>query len=273
MKKFFKRLFLLIVIVLIAAVVWFFKDGIDKANEFESRQPLTSLVDTVRSNPRYVPYDQVAPSLYQATIAIEDARYYQHGAVDILSLIRAAASQFIPSIPRSGGSTIAMQVVKNLYRQYDGTAVWKAAEIVLAHRLCEMYSKEEILALYVNIINYGDGYHGIDAAAHGYYGVEPSQLTVAQTTILAGIPQSPGYFQLSDHFENARAKQKLVLDAMVRNKMIDQAQADQIYQEPNSPTVLDPAWRSVMVDGSEIRKQYGFQLSQLFQSHLLTAGL
>lgn len=247
MKKFFKRLFLLLMIVIIAAVVWFFKDGIDKANEFEGRQPLSALVDTVRSNPQYVPYDQVSPTLYQATIAIEDARYYQHGAVDIKALIRAAASQVIPSIPKSGGSTIAMQVVKNLYRQYDGTAVWKAAEIVLAHRLCEMYTKDEILALYVNIINYGDGYHGIDAASHGYYGVEPSQLTQGQATILAGIPQSPGYFQLSDHYDNARAKQKLVLDAMVRNKMIDQAQADAIYQEPNAPTVLDASWRTASV--------------------------
>lgn len=241
MKKLFRwlfRLFLLLAIVLAGVAVWFFMDGIQRADEYEAQQPLSALVEQTMARPDYVAYDNVASSLYQATIAVEDARYYEHGAVDVRSLIRAAASQVLPFIPKSGGSTIPMQVVKNLYRQYHATPIWKAAEIVLAHRLCEQYSKEQILALYVNIINYGDNFHGIHQASIGYYGVAPADLSVAQATILAGIPQSPSYYQLSNHYENARVKQKIVLNAMVRNKMISEQQAQEIYAQPNAPTAL-----------------------------------
>lgn len=238
MKKFFGRLVVLILAVGIGASAWFFIDGIRRADAYEARQPLQSLAEQVMAREDYVSYDQVASSLYQATVAVEDARYYEHGAVDIPSLIRAAISQVVPGMPKSGGSTIAMQVVKNLYKQYDGTPVWKAAEIVLATRLCRLYTKDEILALYVNIINYGDDFHGISQASRGYYGIAPADLTPAESTLLAGIPQSPAYFQLSNHYENARAKQRIVLSAMVRAKMISQQQADEIYQQPNAPTAL-----------------------------------
>ncbi len=236
--KFLKRLFLLVLALAVAGTIWFFIDGIQRADEYEAKQSLDTLVNQVLTSSSYVPYDQVNPTLYQATIAIEDARYYDHGAVDLVSLVRATASQVLPFIPPSGGSTIAMQVVKNLYKQYDGTPIWKAAEIVLATRLCERYSKETILSLYVNIINYGDSFQGIGQASQGYYGVTPLNLSAGQATMLAGIPQSPAYFQLSDHYEQAKAKQQLVLNAMVKNKMITQAQADQIDAEPSEPIAL-----------------------------------
>lgn len=231
MKKFFKALFVLILVAVISFGGWFAYEGLTNADRFESQTPLTTLVEEVRARENYVPYEQVEPSLYQATLAIEDARYYEHGAVDLRSLARAFASQFLPFMPKSGGSTISMQVVKNLYGQYDGTASWKATEIVLAHRLEQLYSKDEILSIYVNVINYGDNHHGIYDASYGYFGVHPSQLTLAQATILAGIPQSPGYFQLSDHYEQARAKQQLVLKAMVRNEMLTQQDADLVFEQ------------------------------------------
>ncbi len=240
MKKFFGGLLVFLIACLIAGLGWFFYIGIETANEFESHQSLESLVETTRAKEDYVPYDQVASSLYQATVAIEDARYYQHGAVDIPALIRAAASQVLPFIPKSGGSTITMQVVKNLYGMYHSSPRWKAAEIVLATRLEKICSKDEILSLYVNIINYGDHYHGINAASNGYFGIAPIELNPAQSTLLAGIPQSPSNFELSTHFEQAKAKQKLVLNAMVKNKMITQEQADEIYAYPCQPTVFSP---------------------------------
>ena len=236
MKKILKGLFVLILVAFISVGGWFVYDGVSNANQYERHQPLSTLVEEVKSRENYVPYDQVQPALYQATLAIEDARYYNHGAVDFRALARAFVSQFVPFIPKSGGSTISMQVVKNLYGQYDGTAVWKAAEIVLAHRLEQMYSKDEILSIYVNIINYGDNHHGIYEASVGYFGVHPLELTLPQATILAGIPQSPGYFQLSDHYDQAKAKQQLVLQAMVRNDLLTQQDADLVYEH----SIYDP---------------------------------
>ncbi len=235
MKKFLKGLLWLVIVAGLCVGGYICWKGIEKADEYERAASLNSLVEEVRNAQDYVPYDQVSPCLYQATVAVEDARYYEHGAVDWKSLIRAAASQVIPWMPKSGGSTIAMQVVKNLYHQFESSPSWKISEIVLAHRLCQQYSKDEILSIYVNIINYGDDFHGISEAAWGYYQTSPAALSEGQATILAGIPQSPRAYELFENYENARAKQKVVLAAMVRSHMIDQAQSDAIYAQPCQP--------------------------------------
>lgn len=235
MKKFLKRCILLLLLAAIAFGGYLLWKGVDEADRYERMASLDTLVEEVRNREDYVPYDQVSPYLYEATIAVEDARYYQHGAIDYLSLARAMVSQVVPWMPKSGGSTIAMQVVKNLYHQFESSPSWKISEMVLAHRLCEKYSKEEILSIYVNIINYGDDFHGISQAAYGYYQISPAQLSQGQATILAGIPQSPVSYALFENFENARAKQQVVLAAMVRNHMIDSAQADEIFAQPCEP--------------------------------------
>ena len=107
-------------------------------------------------------------------MAIEDRRFYEHQGLDIIGLLRAAASQFLPDMVRSGGSTIGQQTVKNLYGLFEPTLEIKVAEVFLASQLNDLYSKDEILALYMNIINYGDGHIGITNAARGYFGVEPA---------------------------------------------------------------------------------------------------
>lgn len=235
MKKFFKWLLVLLIAGSLAGITIFFVSGIRTADEFEARESVASLVSRAEASPDYVPYQDVSPMLYQATIAIEDARYYSHDEVDLIALVRAGLSQFLPFFARSGGSTIDMQTVKNLYGQFDGTPVWKAGEIVLAHRLEKICTKDQIISLYVNIINYGNNYHGIAQASMGYFGVLPSQLTDGQATMLAGIPQSPTLYNPVTNYAAARGKQKLVLDVMVRNKMITQEEADAIYAEPVVP--------------------------------------
>lgn len=232
MKKLLKTVLFLLVCGALLFAGWFAWTGFRVADQFEASVPLEQKVQQVMESPDYVPYDQVTPFLYQATIAVEDARYYQHGGLDWRAILRAAASQVIPGMAKSGGSTIAQQTVKNLYGQYNAGPRWKAAEMVLALRLEKICTKEQILSLYVNVINYGDNYHGVLKASYGYFGIAPAALSQAQASLLAGIPQSPGYYQLSDHFEQAKEKQKVVLNAMVRNDMISSEQAQSIYQQP-----------------------------------------
>lgn len=253
MKKLFAAVFWLAVLAAAVFGGWFAWSGFHGADEYEQKQSLESLVEVVRSKPDYVPYDQVSPFLYEATIAVEDARYDSHGGLDFKAIVRAAVSQVVPGMPKSGGSTIAQQTVKNLYHVYEGDVQWKAAEMVLAVRLEQMYSKEEILSLYVNVINYGDEHHGIYQASTGYFGILPSQLSEGQASLLAGIPQSPGYYQLSDHFEQAKEKQKVVLQAMVRNHYIDQTKADEIYNQP-------------------VYSVYGMKAGQLFEKQINNAA-
>lgn len=257
MKKLLKTVLILLLLAALAFAGWFAWTGFHRADAFEAQESLEQKVSQVMSSPEYVPYDQVPQYLYQATIAVEDARYYEHGGLDYKAIVRAMISQVVPWMPKSGGSTIAQQTVKNLYHQYDSNPEWKAAEMVLAVRLEKICSKEEILSLYVNIINYGDNHHGIREASLGYFGIEPSQLSETQATLLAGIPQSPAYYQFSDHFAQAREKQKVVLQAMVRNKMITQEQADAIFEQPVNSYFgwADDSFQKENLNSDTIRKR------------------
>lgn len=232
MGKIFKNLIITILLLFVSVCCFLGYRGFIGYNQITKDKSLFEVVDEVVSSDTFVPYDQLPKFLLEATVSIEDHRYYDHHGIDYIGLARAAASQIIPGMMQSGGSTITQQTAKNLYGMFDYDLDRKAAEFILAKQLDHNYSKEEILAIYVNIINYGDDYHGINAASWGYFGVAPIDLTDAQCAILAGIPQAPSYFQLSDHYENAKAKQQIVLNSMVKYGYIDKAQEEQILNEP-----------------------------------------
>lgn len=232
MKKFLKFIFWLTVFAILSAGLLYFLYSKDQADTLSAARPLDTLFNEVRERPDYVPGDQIPEFLKEATVSVEDARFYDHDGLDYWGLIRAALSQFIPIFDRSGGSTITQQVVKNLYGRFEGGIAWKGSEMLLALQLEKMYSKDEILTVYLNIINYGDNYTGIAQASSGYFQCLPMNLNEAESSLLAGIPQSPAYFALNDHFANAKNKQKIVLESMVRNHYISEDEADQIYAEP-----------------------------------------
>lgn len=231
MKRFFRNCFLLLLALLISFSGWVLYTGHRRAEQITADLSLQQAALQVMNEPGYIPYDALPQTLVQATVSIEDRRFYDHGGLDIIGLMRAVASQFVPDMVRSGGSTIGQQTVKNLYGLFEPDLATKAAEIFLASELNQLYTKDEILALYVNIINYGDGYTGIGQAAQGYFGVYPTWLSQGQCCILAGIPNSPSNLQLSDHYDAARAREQLILQAMVREGYIDQTQAQTIYEQ------------------------------------------
>lgn len=194
---------------------------------------LTTLVEQVESSDAHVDYHDLPNTLVRATVSIEDHRFFEHDGVDTIGLIRALLSQINENLVKSGGSTITQQLAKNLYGQYDSNLSWKMAEFFFARELESHYSKSEIFALYVSVINYGNGYTGIKQASEGYFGKEPADLSDAQCTILAGIPQVPSKYALvsSENVEAAKKRQKLVLAAMVEYKYLNQTQADEVYAE------------------------------------------
>lgn len=192
---------------------------------------LVELVEEAQNTPDYVPYDAISSDLINATVSIEDKRFYTHHGVDYTGLVRGLMSQFFPFLNRSGGSTITQQIVKNLYGQFNPTIEYKCAELFFATELEKLYSKDEILALYVNIINYGDNCIGIKEASNHYFGMEPSELDAARSSLLAGIPQSPANFQLSNHYEDAKMRQRAVLEAMASSKYIEKSQIEEIWQQ------------------------------------------
>ncbi len=230
MKRFFKCLCVLLFIGLLfmGGIIFY---GYKEYQDYSSQNTLTSLVEQVESKDTFVAYSDLPNTLVRATVSIEDRRFFDHKGVDYKGLVRALFSQINSNLLKSGGSTITQQLAKNLYGMYDSNFKWKTAEYFFAKELEGRYSKDEIFALYVNVINYGDGHTGIYEASYGYFGVAPEDLTDAQCTILAGIPQSPSKYQLtsSENVQNAKERQQLVLDAMMDQKYLNQTQADEIY--------------------------------------------
>lgn len=229
MKKFVKFIFKLLLILIIAFVGIFFGKGYWGYLELTQQESVDQVVSNVMSSPNYVSYEDISPELIRATIAIEDRRFYDHGGVDYIGLVRAAVSQLDDDLLKSGGSTITQQLAKNLYEMFDSTWNRKSTEFFVAKYLEKHYSKNEIITLYVNVINYGNNYTGIYEASIGYLDTYPENLTVAQASLLAGIPQSPSNYDLVYHFEAAKQKQLSVLRAMAECGYISESDINAYY--------------------------------------------
>ena len=188
-------------------------------------------IKSIRDDKDYVTYDNISTDLLQATVSIEDRRFYDHNGVDYRSLGRALINNICAGEIVGGGSTITQQLAKNIYFTYQPSYIRKVSEIFMAYDLEKELSKKEILELYVNVINYGDNHMGIKEAAQGYFHKEPKDLTLDEATLLAGLPQSPANYQLSNHKPEALIRQKLVLQAMLRDGHISKKQYDDLTKE------------------------------------------
>ncbi|MBQ1325603.1 MAG: transglycosylase domain-containing protein [Solobacterium sp.] len=180
----------------------------------------------------YVQYAVLDEDLVDAVVAVEDQRFFTRRGMDVRALIRAILHNLQAGESIEGGSTISQQIAKNLYYQtiHRTTAV-KAAEIFIMIELEEKYSKEDLLALYMNMNYYGDGFWGISQASKGYFGAVPSDLTVAQSAMLAGIPNAPSAYQLSTGSELAVSRQRKVLSRMYEEEYITQEEYENALAE------------------------------------------
>ena len=169
------------------------------------------------------------PETYKnATIAIEDHRFYSHGAIDVFTTARSFIENIRNKELSNGGSTITQQVARNMYFTQEKSFVRKVAELFVAVELEKNYSKDEILEMYINIIYFGDGYTGLKQASYGYYRKSPSKLSLDEQTMLAGIPNAPSIYSPNVNPELAKKRQQKVLDAMVKYGYISKAEANNI---------------------------------------------
>lgn len=227
MKIVKKLLLILLLLVLIGATAFI---GIGYVNYVKATKEVSiaEKVKEIKKQKTYVSRDDISENLLKATVSIEDRRFYDHHGVEYRSMLRALIDNLRAGGVVSGGSTITQQLAKNMYYTYQPSYVRKVSEIFTAYDLEKELDKDEILELYVNVINYGDGYFGIREASEGYFHKKPKDLTLDEATLLAGLPQSPSNFQLSNHKEAARKRQILVLDAMVRDQLISEKQKQDI---------------------------------------------
>ena len=174
-----------------------------------------------------VTLNEIPPVARQATIAAEDASFYDNPGFDIRAVIRAAYQWLRNGEPVSGASTITQQLVKNTLLGPEQTAERKIKEAFLAMELTRRYSKDQILEMYMNEISYGNRAYGIEAAAETYFGKQAKELTLAEASLLAGLPQAPSYYDPYTNMDAAKDRQAYVLDQMVKTGAITTQQRDE----------------------------------------------
>ena len=184
-----------------------------------------------KENRVYVGYDELSPNLVHALIATEDVRFAKHSGIDMRAFLRAVVKRGIFMQKNAGGgSTITQQLAKNLYFTQERSFIRKAAEVFMAFRLEQTYSKDEILELYVNSIYFGDGYYCVRDASAGYFGKEPADMTDDEATLLAGIPNAPSVYSLTANPDLAAQRQQYVLQQMVKYGYLGEEEAAAILQ-------------------------------------------
>ncbi|UII55786.1 PBP1A family penicillin-binding protein [Cytobacillus spongiae] len=180
----------------------------------------------------WVPIDEIAPSLVEATISIEDKSFYDHHGFDYKRIAGAAIADIKAMAKVQGASTITQQYARNLFLEHDKTWKRKLYEAIYSIRLEMNYSKQEILEGYLNTIYYGNGMYGVQAASQFYFGKDAKDLTLAEATVLAGIPKGPGIYSPFASMEKSKQRQKIILASMVTNGYISKIDADTAYDEP-----------------------------------------
>ena len=190
---------------------------------------------------RFTPISQIPKVMQDAVLAIEDARFYRHGGVDYLGVIRAGLAQ-LNKAKSQGASTITMQVARNFYLSTEKTFTRKIYEILLALKIESQLSKEQILEVYMNQIFLGKRAYGFAAASEIYFGKPLQQVTVAEAAMLAGLPQAPSAYNPISNPERATRRQQHIIQRMLDNEFITPQQADSarkqalVYRSDDGPS-------------------------------------
>ena len=174
---------------------------------------------------------RMSPHLRDAVIAVEDTRFYDHDGIDGIRVIGAVVQDIRQGRAAEGASTITQQLARVSFLTRDKTLRRKLREAILAQRIEKLYSKDEILEIYLNKVYFGDGLYGAEAAARGYFGKPASDLTVAEAAMLAGIIRAPSASNPTTNLERAVQRRNVVLKLMRENDFIDQAEHDAAVAE------------------------------------------
>ncbi|MCH5277132.1 MAG: PBP1A family penicillin-binding protein [Desulfovibrionaceae bacterium] len=192
-----------------------------------------SLIGELYRERRYLlTLDEMPAFVPKAFLAIEDDDFYSHPGIDLKAIVRAALTNFQTGEKSSGGSTITQQVVKRLMLTPEKSYERKLKEMILASRLEEQFSKDEILNLYLNQIFFGNNAYGVEAAARTFFAKHASDLSLAEAALLAALPNAPSRYNPFRHPEAAQTRQRLVLRRMRDLGWISDAEYDEAYYQP-----------------------------------------
>ncbi len=201
-------------------------------------EPFASLSPEFRI---FIPLSQVPKLVREAILDAEDARFYQHGAISLRGMARAAIHNLTSAKVKEGGSTITQQLAKSLFLSPERTLTRKLKEIQLAQEIERLYGKDKILEMYLNTIYFGGGAYGIEAAARTYFGKSVGQLTLAEAAVLGGLPKAPSLYSPFNDLKRAKARRDYVLTRMEKEGHVTAAQAKAAMR---LPVTLTPFFKS-----------------------------
>ncbi len=207
------------------------KIDIKSANVFYLYDKNNNLVFCGNENKEWSSLKDMSPLVVNATIAVEDKNFYKHKGFDYFRITKAIFENIKAKEIVQGASTITQQYARNLFLNFDKTWTRKWKEMWLTFELETHYSKDEILEGYLNTINYGHGIYGISNASKFYFNKDIKDLTLAEASILAGIPNSPSNYSPINNFDLAKERQKIVLERMYNNKYISKEDMEQALKE------------------------------------------
>ena len=228
MGKFFKKLFLLILVILICVCSYIIYKGHVMYENVTSKVSLEEKVKKIKEYDNFISIDDVPDTYKNATIAIEDHRFYSHHGIDLITTLRSLITDLQNKKLTNGGSSITQQVARNMYFTQEKSFIRKIAELFVAVDLENNYKKDEILEMYLNIIYFGDGYTGLKQASYGYYRVAPNKLSLYEQTMLVGIPNAPSVYSPNANPDLAIKRQEKVLNSMIKYGYLTKEEANEI---------------------------------------------
>ncbi len=203
-----------------------------------------------KQNRVYIPITQIPEHVKNAFIAIEDARFYEHGGVDLIRIAGSLLEDLKSGSFKQGASTISQQLVKNTSLTGVKTISRKLQEAVMAYELEQVYSKDKILEMYLNYIYFGNGAYGIEAAAKTYFGISAKSLSIAQAALLAGVIKAPTHYAPHIDLQKSIERRNLVISIMAKEGLISAREESEAKQE-------------AVVLSEKTEEEYGFYIDMV----------
>lgn len=228
--KLLKKIFFILIVVIIGVVSFFIKQGYDLYLEAINEMSIEEKVKEIKENEDYTKYEELPQDYINAVVAVEDKRFFEHPGVDVISISRAILIDIKEMSLKEGGSTITQQLAKNVYFTQEKKVTRKIAEIFMAVEMEKQCSKEEIFEMYVNTSYFGDGYYCVKNASEGYFDKLPAHMDLYECTLLAGIPNAPSVYAPTKNPELAKQRQAQVIRKMLEQNYLTKEQADEILQ-------------------------------------------
>ncbi|MBR1413680.1 MAG: penicillin-binding protein [Bacilli bacterium] len=226
-------LFCSMIVIMIGLYVYAYmspKLELKTANQFYIYDNNKDLIYQGSGNSEWVNIEDISDNLLDAVVSVEDKNFYKHQGFDYLRIAKAMLVNIKSKSIKQGASTISQQYIKNMYLDFGKTWKRKIEEAFLTLELEVHYDKEDILEGYLNTINYGQGNYGVESASNYYFNKKPSELTLEEACILAGIPKNPTKYNPISNYDESIKRAKIVAKSMVNNEYITQEEYDNLFQ-------------------------------------------